>query len=95
MAYIDDAGILSEQITSLELEITTVDAGDAQSSTVEFFVNVVFTDGTRLYEPFNPKIPEVSLPPGSDILPPKGQAQTFSLPVPPLVARSLGEIAEV
>ncbi len=94
MAYIDDAAILSEQIISLDLEVTTVNAGAAQSSAAELFVNVVFTDGTRLYEPFNHKIPAVGVP-FVNILPPKGEARTFSLPVPLNVARTLGEIAEV
>lgn len=56
MPYIDDAGTLSQQITSLELEIATVDAGDAGSSTPVLFINVVFTDGTRLYEPFTTQL---------------------------------------
>jgi alkaline phosphatase D len=56
MPYIDDPAILSEELVSLELEVSTVDAGDAASSD-PFYVNVGFADGTRLYEPTNFLIP--------------------------------------
>ncbi len=91
MAYIDDAQVLLEPISSLELEITTVDAGNAKSGNA-LFVNVVFTDGTRLYEPLNHHI---QLPGFSPVLPPRGKSRRVSLPVTPNVERTLGEIAEV
>jgi len=50
--YIDDPAILSEKIRLLELEISTVDANDGDSSSLHY-VNVVFADGTRIFEPFN------------------------------------------
>lgn len=92
MPYIDDAATLSEEITSLDLEVATVDAGNAESSTPRLFVNVVFTDGTRLYEPFNHRI-QATFP--TALLPPGGEAKTFSLPLPPNINRTLGEIAEL
>jgi alkaline phosphatase D len=85
MDYIDDLAILSEELISLELEITTVDAGDAGSGD-SLFVNVVFADGTRLYEPMNRPI-------GS--LPGRGESEKFVLLVAPGLGRTLGDIAEV
>lgn len=96
MPYINDPAILSQELFSLELEVSTVDAGDAASSD-PFYVNVVFSDGTRLYEPTNFLIPKTSLPFGLDIgpLPGRGDAKTFELPVPPGLGRTLDEIAEL
>ena len=55
MDYIDDTVILNEDLISLELEISTVDANNASSGD-NHYVNIVFSDGTRLYEPFNLKL---------------------------------------
>jgi alkaline phosphatase D len=93
MAYIDDAETLRERIASLDLEVTTVNAGEAESFG-QLFVNVVFTDGTRLYEPFNHTTPTVGFPP-IGTLPQEGESRTFPLPIPAHVSRTLGEIAEV
>ncbi len=83
--YIDDPVILNETLATLELEITTVDAGDA-SSVNTLFVNVVFTDGTRLYEPLNRQIGPPPAPGGS---------ATVALPVAAGISRTLGAIAEI
>jgi len=93
MDYIDDSATLDEPIDTLELELSTVDANDAQSGTRNLFVNVVFVDDTRLYEPFNHEISSISvfLP----VLPSRGESRTFSLPVPSGIDRTLGDIAEV
>lgn len=100
MTYIDDIDILNEPIETLELKITTVDADHAESKSKSLFVNVVFSDGTRLYEPFNFKAQFFGGP-----FPLKGGEKTFKLPVTHVsvahlpveerVVRSLGEIAEV
>ncbi len=51
MDYVDDTAILNEELISLELEISTVDANNANSGD-NHYMNIVFSDGTRLYEPF-------------------------------------------
>jgi len=97
MAYIDNPAILSEELISLELEITTVDAGYAGSGD-SLFVNVVFADGTRLYEPMNRLIERpIQLPLVNPfgILPGPGEAEKFVLPVAPGLGRTLDAIAEV
>ncbi len=97
--FIDDQETLSAPLESLELEISTVNAGDAGSNDL-LYVNVVFADGTRLYEPFNrllaPKSPSPNIngPPVGP-LPLAGSAKKFVLPIPPGVNRQLGEIAEL
>jgi phosphodiesterase/alkaline phosphatase D-like protein len=96
MPYIDDAAILGEELVSLKLKLSTVDAGDAASND-RLYVNVVFADGTRLYEPTNFLFPKTPSPFGTDIgpLPGKGDEKTFELPVPPGLGRTLQEIAEL
>jgi hypothetical protein len=93
MPYIDDPGTLSEPLTSLDLEVTTVNAAEAESFS-RLFVNVVFTDGTRLYEPFNHEVTTIGFPPTLP-LPQEGESRTFPLPIPAHVSRTLGEVAEV
>jgi len=83
--FLDDSDVLDEPLTSLEIELTTVDAGDAGSADW-LWVNVVFTDRTRLYEPTNRWIGQ---PPG------RGDSQRYELGVPDGVTRRLGDIAEV
>ena len=48
MDYIDNVAILDEDLISLELEISTVNAHNAGSGDLHY-VNIVFSDGTRLY----------------------------------------------
>ena len=52
MDYIDDAATLNKKLETLDLEVTTVDANDGESDSLHY-VNIIFTDGTRLYEPEN------------------------------------------
>jgi alkaline phosphatase D len=52
MQYINDPAILNQKLDSLELEVSTIDANDGESFDLHF-VNIVFSDGTRLYEPKN------------------------------------------
>src|SRR5262249_60635098 len=98
MAYINDLATLSEEIISLVLEVSTVDAGDARSNDL-LYVNVVFTDGTRLYEPFNRLVAPAAAPPGGGTpigpLPAPGAGKKLALPVPSGIKRRLGDIAEV
>ena len=98
MEYIDNAAILNENLISLELEISTVDAHNASSGDLHY-VNIIFSDGTRLYEPFNLKLyNEIGLseiPITIGTLPHRGKTKRFPLPVPPAVGRKLGDIAEV
>jgi hypothetical protein len=95
MAFINDPEELSQELTSLELEISTVDAGDAESNDL-LYVNVVFADGTRLYEPFNRLVASRSAPFNRGPLPaPGGGLAKFVLPVPPGLGRTLESIAEV
>lgn len=97
MDFIDDSPTLDEAISSLVLELSTVDAGDAKSNDL-LYANVVFADGTRLYEPFNRLVAPPSMPPvsGSLIgpLPHPGATKKFELPVPPGLNRTIGEISE-
>ena len=98
MEYIDNPEILNEDLISLELEISTVDAHYASSGDLHY-VNIVFSDGTRLYEPFNLKLynefglSEIPIRIGT--LPHRGKTKRFPLPVPPALNRKLIDIAEV
>ncbi len=86
MPYLLDVnpGASSEPLHSLNLKIKTVDAGEAESNTLSFFVNVVFNDGTRLYEPLNHQISLCNLFGGCvSPMPDEGDEKTFPLPVPP------------
>ena len=98
MDYIDNLTILDEDLTSLELEISTVNAHNAGSGDLHY-VNIVFSDGTRLYEPFNLKLyNEIGLseiPISIGTLPPRGKTKRFALPVPPALNRKLIDISEV
>ena len=98
MDYIDDAMILNEDLISLVLEISTVDANNASSGD-NHYVNIVFSDGTRLYEPFNMKLyDEIGLseiPISIGTLPRRGKTKRFLLPVPAALGRNLIDIAEV
>jgi alkaline phosphatase D len=57
MDYIDSVAILNEKLIALELEISTIDAYNASLGDLHY-VNIVFSDGTRLYESFNLKLYE-------------------------------------
>ena len=98
MEYIDNPEILKEDLRSLELEISTVDAHYAGSGDLHY-VNIVFSNGTRLYEPFNLKLynefglSEIPIRIGT--LPHRGKTKRFPLPVPPALNRKLIDIAEV
>ena len=98
MDHIDDVAILNEDLISLVLEISTVDANNASSGD-NHYVNIVFSDGTRLYEPFNMKLyDEIGLseiPISIGTLPSPGKTKRFPLPVPPELGRKLIDIAEV
>ena len=98
MDYIDDIAILNEDLKSLELEISTVDAPNANSGDLHY-VNILFSDSTRLYEPFNLKLyNEVGLsqiPFRIGTLPRRGKTKRFLLPVSPALNRKLIDIAEV
>jgi alkaline phosphatase D len=98
MDYIDDTAVLNEDLISLELEISTVDANNASSGD-NHYVNIVFLDGTRLFEPFNKKLyKEIGLseiPISIGTLPRRGKTKRFPLPVPPTLGRKLFDIAEV
>lgn len=97
MDYIDNSNTLSELINTLQLKISTIDAGDAASDDI-LGVNVVFSDGTRLYEPKNFMIYRIDPITGNIIgdLPGKGQERTYDLFVPHnQLVRTLGEITEV
>ncbi len=98
MDYVDDTAILNEDLISLELEISTVDANNASSGD-NHYVNIVFSDGTRLYEPFNLKLyDEIGLsemPISIGTLPHRGKKKRFHLPVPPTLDRKLVDIVEV
>jgi hypothetical protein len=85
VAYIDDPAILSEEVSSLELELLTIKVSFGESDD-DVFVNVVFTDGTRLYEPVNLLL-------GSP--PDGGEIKRWVLPVPPGLDRTLASISEV
>jgi phosphodiesterase/alkaline phosphatase D-like protein len=92
MSYINDPTLISEELNTLELEVSTVDANDGESFD-SLYVNVVFTDGTRLYEPHNRLVEERVQP--IPILPPRGESKRFTLPVPAGIERSLADIAEL
>ncbi|HKU83305.1 MAG TPA: alkaline phosphatase D family protein [Candidatus Nitrosocosmicus sp.] len=98
MEYIDDTVILNEDLISLVLEISTVDANNASSGD-NHYVNIVFSDGTRLYEPFNMKLYDEmglsEIPISIGTLPRPGKTKRFPLPVPPALGRKLIDIAEV
>ena len=98
MDYIDNVAILDEDLISLELEISTVNAHNAGSGDLHY-VNIVFSDGTRLYEPFNLKLyNEIGLseiPISIGTLPHRGKTKRFALPVPPALNRKLIDISEV
>ncbi len=98
MDYVDDTAILNEDLISLELEISTVDANNASSGD-NHYVNIVFSDGTRLYEPFNLKLyDEIGLsemPISIGTLPHRGKKKRFHLPVPPTLDRKLVDIVDV
>ena len=98
MEYIGNPEILNEDLISLELEISTVDAHYASSGDLHY-VNIVFSDGTRLYEPFNLKLyNEFGLsviPIRIGTLPHRGKTKRFPLPVPPALKRKLIDIVEV
>ena len=83
--YITDPTILAERLMSLKLEITTVDAHDGDSDNT-VYVNVVFDDGTRLYEPTNHSV-------GSP--PDRGDKKRVVLPLPAGLERTLASVAEV
>ena len=68
MQYIEDPAILSKKLESLELELSTIKAHDADSLDRPY-VNIVFSDGTRLYEPENLPLQKVD-PLDEGILPP-------------------------
>lgn len=98
MEFIDSIAILNEDLISLELEISTVDAHNAISGDLHY-VNVVFSDGTRLYEPFNLKlyteigISKMAIKRGT--LPGRGKIKKFTLPIPSGIGRKLKDISEV
>ncbi|WP_148685350.1 alkaline phosphatase D family protein [Candidatus Nitrosocosmicus hydrocola] len=98
MDYVDDIAILNEDLISLELEISTVDAHNADSSDLHY-VNILFSDSTRLYEPFNLKLYNEfglsQIPVCIGTLPHRGKTKRFTLPVPPSLNRKLIDIAEV
>lgn len=98
MEYIDSAAILEEDLISLELEISTVDAHNASSGDLHY-VNIVFSDGTRLYEPFNLKLYREKglsrFPIKIGTLPRRGQKKRFPLPVPSGIDRKLRDISEI
>ena len=98
MDYVDDITILNEDLKSLELEISTGDANNANSGDLHY-VNILFSDNTRLYEPFNLKLYyEIGLsaiPIRIGSLPRRGKTRKFSLPVPAALNRKLIDIAEV
>jgi hypothetical protein len=85
MSYIDSQVELSQQFTSLRLELSTVKANDADSDD-NLYVNVVFADGTRLYEPYNYKI---------ESLPNPGNTKSYDLPVPTELDLTLGDVSEL
>ena len=98
MDYIDSVAILNEELIALELEISTIDAHNASSGDLHY-VNIVFSDGTRLYEPFNLNLYEniglsgISINIGT--LPDRGKIKRFTLQVPPALGRKLEDIVEV
>jgi hypothetical protein len=101
MQFIDNPVTLSKTLNSLELEVHTVDANDGASPDI-LFVNIVFSDGTRLYEPENLGLYELDweshTPVG--ILPGLGKTRRYKLPFKEAfpgdrLDRKLGEIAEV
>lgn len=98
MNYIDSVTTLDEDLVSLELEISTVDANNASSGDLHY-VNIVFSDGTRLYEPFNLKLyGEIGLsemPIKIGTLPDRGKTKRYKLPVAPIIGRKLKDIVEV
>src|SRR5215213_9491795 len=85
MEYIDNPAILSQELSSLELELFTIKVSFGESDD-DVFVNVVFADDTRLYEPENLNL-------GSP--PDGGETKRWVLPVPPGLGRTLGSISEV
>jgi hypothetical protein len=96
---VSTTAILSKKLESLELELFTIKANDAESLD-QPYVNIVFSDGTRLYEPENLPLQKVD-PLDEGILPPPGQTRRYKLPFKerfpddrPL-DRTLGDIAEV
>jgi alkaline phosphatase D len=99
MQFIDDHAILSKKIESLELELSTIKANDAASLSWHY-VNIVFSDGSRLYEPENLPLYRVG-PEIEGTLPGPGQKKRYKLsfkdnfPNDRPLDRTLGEIAEV
>ncbi len=96
--FIDDPAILDEPISELALEVSTIDAGDGESKD-QLYANVVFADGTRLYEPFNRLVaPHVEIDPTPPIivgtLPGAGDTRKYPLPLPPGLDRTIREITE-
>lgn len=85
MANYLDGDALSAPLDSLYLKIGTVHANDASSGDT-VYVNVVFADGTRLYEPTNHAI-------GSP--PDPGKEEWFELPIPGGLERTLADVAEL
>jgi alkaline phosphatase D len=102
MQYIDNPAILSQKLESFELEVSTVDANDGESIDLHF-VNIVFSDRTRLFEPENLPLYTVSgFPPRIvGTLPGRGDTRRYKLPFKDAfpndrpLDRILGEIAEV
>ena len=98
MNYVDDLPTLNQKIQSLQLAVSTVDAGDAESDDI-LYANIVFSDGTRLYDPYNIpffKVDFNGIPFG--VLPSAGHETFFTIYVPPELDgldRKLIDISEV
>ncbi len=92
--FLDDPDLLDQTITSLSMEIHTVDASHAGTND-KVYCNVVFKDGSLL---FNPENFLLKPPPISPISPPflfeKGATNTFLLPIPEGFERKIADIDE-
>jgi PhoD-like phosphatase len=87
MSFIDNQAQLDQQIFSLRLELTTVIAEDSDSDDT-LYVNIVFSNGTRLYEHTNHEIKK-------DIPSPGETEWSYTLPVPENLDLKLDDIAEL
>ena len=84
--FLDDPALLDQPITSLTMEIHTVDAPHAGTDD-EVYCNVAFKDGSLLFAPENFELDTADHDDRE-----RGQKDTYSLPVPEGLEKKVGEI---
>lgn len=86
MPFLEDSDELDQLITSLSVEIFTVDAPEAGTDD-KVYCNVLFTDGSLLVNPLNHRI---HIEGHQDFEP--GITDTYSLPIPDGLDKKIGDI---